>query len=217
MGGGRPIGNLRATERARRRYEMAARLYGFADEHIRREWRERAVAEARGQVLELGVGTGSNLPLYDPRKVESVTGVDFSSAMLAQAKGRPCRVPCRLERMDVQELAFADSSFDTVLATLVFCTVPDPVLGLREARRVVRPDGQVVLLEHVRVAGALGMLQDVFNPLTVWLIGDHINRRTEQNVSMAGLAPIRVDHVAGELLKLMVAVPIAENGPDLVL
>ena len=207
MGGSRPIGNLRATERARRRYEVAARLYRFADEHIRREWRERAVGEARGRVLELGVGTGSNLPLYDPRKVESVTGVDFSSAMLAKARSQPCKVPCRLERMDVQELAFADASFDTVIATLVFCTVPDPVLGLREARRVVRPDGRVVLLEHVRIEGVLGILQDVFNPLSVWLIGDHINRRTEQSLRVAGLEPVRVEHVAGEILQLLLAVP----------
>jgi len=205
MGRERPEENLRATERARRRYDRNAVLYHVADRQIRREWRERALAEARGRVLELGVGTGGNLPLYDPRKVSSVTGVDFSPAMLDRARHRKCSVPCDLHLMDVQELSFPDATFDTVLATCVFCTVPDPVLGLREARRVVRADGQVVLLEHVRVAGLLGTLQDIVNPLTLWLIGDHVNRRTLDSVRASGLEPRLVEPLAGDILQLIVA------------
>ncbi len=201
----RPEDNLRATEHARRRYDRNAAFYHFADRQIRREWREKALAEARGRVLELGVGTGGNLPLYDPLKVTSVTGVDFSAAMLDRARQRSCAVACDLRLMDVQELLFPDAAFDTVIATCVFCTVPDPVLGLREAARVVRPGGRVVLLEHVRVEGLLGTLQDIVNPLTLWLIGDHVNRRTLQSVREAGLGPIRVEAVAGDILQLIVA------------
>ncbi len=160
--GGRSAHDLRATAHAKRRYDRNARFYHYADRQIRREWRLLALAEARGAVLELGVGTGGNLPLYDPHEVSRVTGVDFSAAMLAGAYGRTPSVPCDLRLMDVQALEFPDQSFDTVLATCVFCTVPDPLQGLREARRVVRPDGRVVLLEHVRVPGALGCLQDAF-------------------------------------------------------
>ena len=207
----RPAENLAATERAIRRYERNARFYHLADQQIRREWRARALREVWGHVLELGVGTGGNLPLYDPAQVTSVTGVDFSPAMLQRAYDRNCSVPCDLRVMDVQALDYPDASFDTVLATCVFCTVPDPVQGLREARRVVRDAGRVVLLEHVRVAGALGTLQDVLNPLTVWAIGDHINRRTLDNVRSAGLVPTRVEQWAGDLLQLIVAVPDARN------
>ncbi len=212
MADGRPLENQRATEHARRRYDRGARFYHFADQQIRQEWRLRALAEVRGRVLELGVGTGGNLPLYDPARVVCVTGIDFSQAMLQRARQRVCPVPCDLQTMDAQDLSFPDATFDTVLATLVFCTVPDPVRALREARRVLRADGQLVLLEHVRVAGPLGALQDALNPLTVWLIGDHVNRRTLDSVRKAGLEPVRVDHVAGELLQLIVAVPGGQNG-----
>lgn len=197
--------NLRDTEHARRRYDRNARFYHLADELIREEWRKEALGEARGRVLELGVGTGGNLPLYDAKKVSSVTGVDFSPAMLQRARQRHCPVPCDLHLMDVQALSFADASFDTVLATCVFCTVPDPRLGLSEARRVVRPDGRVVLLEHVRVSGLVGSLQDLLNPLTLWLIGENINRRTLDSVRAAGLEPQRVEAVAGDLVQLIVA------------
>ncbi len=215
--GGRSAHDLRATAHAKRRYDRNARFYHYADRQIRREWRLLALAEARGAVLELGVGTGGNLPLYDPHEVSRVTGVDFSAAMLAGAYGRTPSVPCDLRLMDVQALEFPDQSFDTVLATCVFCTVPDPLQGLREARRVVRPDGRVVLLEHVRVPGALGCLQDVLNPLTLWLMGENINRRTLDYVRMAGLLPERVDEVAGGLVQLIVAKPPPRSRGELML
>lgn len=95
--------------------------------------------------------------------------------------------------MDIQRLAFADASFDTVTATCVFCTVPDPVQGLREVRRVCRPGGQILLLEHVRSAGPIaGPLMDALTPLTRRLTGTNVNRRTVENVRKAGLKVVSV-------------------------
>ena len=89
---------------------------------------------------------------------------------------------------DVQHLEFPSASFDTVVATFVFCSVPDPIQGLREIGRVVRPGGQILLLEHVRIdKPVIGTLMDVLAPLIVRLNGANINRRTVENIRTAGL------------------------------
>lgn len=175
---------------------------------IRDAWRAKVIAQAVGRVLEVGVGTGNNLPFYDPAVTREMVGIDFSPGMLAHAHRKPCRVPHELLEMDAQELAFPDDSFDTVLATCVFCTVPDPVLGLREARRVCRPQGRILLLEHVRIdRPVVGTLMDFLDPLSVLVIGTHINRRTVENVRQAGLRIDRVEAIHGDLVKLIYASP----------
>jgi ubiquinone/menaquinone biosynthesis C-methylase UbiE len=112
-----------------------------------------------------------------------------------------------LRLMDAQKLAFPDAAFDTAVATFVFCSVPDPVVGLRELGRVVRPGGQVLLLEHVRVnRPVMGKLMDLLDPFVARLMGPHINRRTVENVKKAGLDVERVEELApGGLVKLIVA------------
>lgn len=112
---------------------------------------------------------------------------------------------------DVQALEFASSTFDTVVATFLFCSVPDPVLGLREVARVVRPGGQVLLLEHVRIdRPVIGELMDILAPLVVRLEGANINRRTVKNVQAAGLHIERVENLdCMGMFKLIVARPSA--------
>jgi len=122
-------------------------------------------------VLEVGVGTGKNMPYY-PAGIR-VTAVDLSGQMLSRARRRAphLRLPVPLVQTDVQALAFPDAAFDTAVATFVFCSVPDPVRGLREVARVVRLGGLVVLLEHVRAEGPiLGRLMDLLDPLIVRLM-----------------------------------------------
>lgn len=175
-----------------RRYNRIARVYDVVEAPMDllggRTRRRRCVAPAKGRVLEVGIGTGRNLELY-PQEVDLV-GIDISITMLHRARRAARRVSreVRLAVADVQRLPFPDASFDTVCATCVFCSVADPVAGLRELARVVRPDGEVRLLEHVRPrTPILGRIADLLTPLSERTIGPALNRRTEENVRRAGL------------------------------
>ena len=148
-------------------------------------WRDEAIAllPKSARVLEVGAGTGLNFSHYSPDS--SVIASDYSIEMLERAKLRETVFP--LVQADVLALPFETDSFDAVLATLVFCSVEDPAAGFQELSRVVKNDGHVVLLEHVRPPGFLGKCFDVLNYATVALIDDHFNRGTAETAEMAGL------------------------------
>lgn len=155
--------------------------------------RRRVIERAQGRTLEVGVGTGRNFPLY--RDGVQLTAVDISVRMLERARRRAEALGRAVEfvRATAEALPFRDGTFATVTATCVFCSVDDPVRGLGEVRRVVRPDGKVLLLEHVRPTNpVLGRLFDWLSPLTRRILGPEINRRTEENVAAAGL---EISHV----------------------
>lgn len=175
-----------------RTYDRNSRIYDVYNAPMElmggRKRRRRVLSRAHGKVLEVGVGTGRNLAIYTPDT--DVTGIDISGGMLRRARHRAKKkdIPVRLERADVAHLPFSDDVFDAVTATCVFCSVADPVLSLREVARVVRPDGKVLLLEHVRPRNRLlGLIADKLSLITRRLIGSEINRRTEDNVAAAGL------------------------------
>ncbi len=187
----RSIG-LEMTEVTRRRYDRNAPLYDLMQvliERRHRRWREHLWRRVQGpRVLEVGVGTGRNL-LYYPRGMAMI-GVDLSPAMLQRAASRVRqmdRPDVELRVGDVQALEFPGETFDTAVATFVFCSVPDPVMGLRELRRVVRRGGQLLLLEHMRSPNrAAARLMDLANPLVVRLTGANINRETLRTLVEAG-------------------------------
>lgn len=200
------------TALTQRRYDRQARLYDRMNAPMERlvfaDWRKRLWAMVEGtRILEVGVSTGINFPFY-PRDAQ-VTAIDFSEGMLAQAWANAARqgVPVDLQRMDCQALGFPDESFDAVVATWVFCSVPDPVIGLWEVGRVCRREGKVFLLEHVRSESWFGWVMDLLNPVVVRLTGANINRRTVENVLRAGLRFESVESYALGIVKLMVLRP----------
>ena len=198
----------KSTEVIRQRYNRTAIFYDAMDWMVPVRLRKQAVELAKGDVLEVGAGTGSNLPYYLPGC--RVTGIDFSPGMLAKARQKAvqARVPVTLLEMDAEHMAFPDNIFDTVIATCVFCSVPNPVQGLQEIRRVCKPDGQIILLEHVRSENPLfGALMDILNPISLHIIGSNINRRTIQNVMEAGIHINRVENFSGKIVKLIIASP----------
>lgn len=177
--------------RIRRIYEREAPSYDAAmrvfDRLLFAGGREWVCSLATGDVLELGIGTGLNLPLY-PADVR-LTGVDISPAMLAIARRRADELgrAVDLREADAAELPFPDQSFDTIVSTLVLCSVPDDRRVVAEARRVLRPGGRSLLLEHVRSPLLpIRLLQRALDPLTVRLQGDHYVREPLDHLAAMG-------------------------------
>ena len=148
------------------------------------------------RVLEVGVGTGINLSLY-PREAV-VTGIDFSSSMLEKARGRAARPdapPVRLLQMDAADLKFADDSFDIVYAPYLISVVPDPVKVAREMRRVCRPGGRIIFLNHFLSPNpVLSRIERLISPFTI-----HIGFKSDLDlpafVAQADLEPLSIEKV----------------------
>ncbi|MBI5442910.1 MAG: class I SAM-dependent methyltransferase [Deltaproteobacteria bacterium] len=164
-----------------------------------RTWRRALVADVGGPVLEVGCGTGRNLPLYGCRA--RVVGLEPDEAALARARRR--RPGTTLVLGSVEALPFRSRSFGTVVSSLVFCSVNDPAAGLREVRRVLKPEGELRMLEHVRdPRPRWGTLQDALQPIWTRVTGGcRPNRRTEMTVMAAGFL-VTVDPRSNRVLRL---------------
>lgn len=189
------------------KFDQIADSYNFVDYIIPETWRRKATKLAHGRVLEVGIGTGLNLPFYAVDCTE-IVGIDVSPRMLEKAKKKAadCPVPVSLEVMDVQKLPLPAASFDCVLATFVFCSVPDPCQGLKECYRVLKPGGRFILLEHMDSENKLAHgLLSLLDPITVRRLGDHLTRRTVDSVISAGLRTKSVEKLFGDVVRLIVA------------
>lgn len=198
------------TARQRRRWDRAARYYDLltaAGDRMMGLARGRSWAVGRlprGRILEVGAGTGKNVPHHPPGGRIILT--DVSPEMLRRAKRRARGRPeFSFVVTDAQALAFKDQAFDAALATCVFCSVADPAAGLHEVRRTLKPGAPAVLLEHIRPPGLRGRLFDFLDPLASRLLGPHINRRTLETVQRAGLPLTEARDVFSDWVKLIVA------------
>ena len=201
-----------ATIREQARYDRQARWYDFAVSPMETlaflGLRRRLWLTVNGpRLLEIGVGTGRNLKYYPV--ASRVVALDLSPRMLKRAVAKAARAGQSVDFLlaDTQHLPFRDGVFDTVLATLVFCSVPDPVRGLAEGGRVARPEGHVVLLEHGRAANSLlGKIMDGLNRITS-RSGEHINRDTAAGLREAGLEILAEERYRLGIVKLLRAKP----------
>ncbi len=199
---------LRFWEQVAARYDPAMAL---AERFLIERWRRRLLSRASGRTLEVGIGTGVNLRHY-PSGVELV-GVDSSPAMLARAVDRAADLDrgLRAEVGFADRLPFGAAEFDTVVATLLLCSVPDVAKSLVEFARVLRPQGQLLLLDHVESsAGVIRGGQWAADRLTAG-IGEQWRRRPLGQLSAAEFAVEEVKSGPGRLLELVVA---RRRGPD---
>ncbi|MFO7933961.1 MAG: class I SAM-dependent methyltransferase [Bacteroidales bacterium] len=190
----------------KKRYNRIARIYDVLDYPMEKgfsRWRRELLSEAEGDVLEIGIGTGKNIAYY-PENV-NLTGIDFSEKMIEIARRKAKdRDHVRLMVMDAENLDFDGDAFDTVVTFCVFCSVPDPVRGMKEMKRVCRKDGKILMLEHVRSnKKVIGRMMDILNPVPLNIYGANINRRTYQNLLKAGFDPkyIQVEHIWYDIVK----------------
>ena len=181
------------TERVQEIFDASAAQYdkgiAFAEKLFLGDGRAWACSQARGQVLEIAMGTGRNLPFY-PVDVE-ITGIEISPAMLEIARQRAQSLGRKVELIagDVQALPFPDQSFDTVVCTIALCSIPDERRAVAEVWRVLRPGGRFVALEHVRSPNIIIRgIERMLDSYTVRTQGDHLLREPVEAVQAAGFS-----------------------------
>ncbi len=200
------------NEKTKRRYDRIAPYFdgleGFLEGLFFSAWRKVLWAKVQGEhILEVGVGTGKNFPYYPAKS--RITALDFSEKMLDRAKKKQQRknIAVDLQLMDVQSLCYADNSFDTVVATFVFCSVPQPTKGLQELYRVCKPGGQVLLLEHVLSSKPImAKMMCLINPLIAGVFGANINRQTVKSVQSCGFQKVVLDPASRDMVKMIQAI-----------
>lgn len=152
--------------------------------------REKVVPLAHGRVLEIGIGTGLNLPHYDAARVDHIVGLDPGTEMHALARKRleATGLAVELVGLSAERIPYGDATFDSVLVTFSLCTIPDPVAALREMRRVLKPQGRLIFCEHGRAPDAsVARWQDRLTPVwSKFAGGCHLNRDIPALLEQAG-------------------------------
>ena len=205
------MGRAKDSDLTRRRYNRFSLFYDWFESPMEylhfSKWREMLFRRIHGKkILEVGVGTGKNLSYY-PKDIH-VTAIDISTGMLKRARKRhkTLDIDAELLEMNVQSLDFPDDSFDIVLATFVFCSVPEPIKGLRELHRVCKPGGSLLLLEHMYPGNPiLRLVFDLLNPLVVRMMGANINRRTIDNIRQSGWQILFDEQLYYDIVRLIEA------------
>lgn len=168
------------------------------------KWRKETLSylPENSRILEIGAGTGANFSFYP--ECRRAAAIEISVKMIEFAKEKTDFI--KLVQADAQVLPFAENYFDAAFATLVFCSIPDPAKAFAELRRVVKPNGKIILLEHIRPPGLLGYAFDFINIFTANLFDDHFNRETAKLAKNARLKIIEIKQKAFGIVNLIVMV-----------
>jgi ubiquinone/menaquinone biosynthesis C-methylase UbiE len=200
-------------ERVRNIYDRRAPAYdrtvGLGERVMLGDFRKRFGAELAGETLEVAVGSGLNLPYYSAAVTRAV-GVDLSRGMLEQAAQRAGEIgrSIALIQMDAERLAFRDASFDTVAISMALCTVPHPERAIQELARVCRPNGKIVLLEHVlSPTRPIAWTLQRFAPLQERALGCHLTRETVETARQSRLTIESERRRLWQIFRLIVARP----------
>lgn len=190
------------------RWDRLSRTYDWVtwgDDQRFAEAKSRLFARMSGNCLMVAAGTGNDFHHF-PRGL-TITAIDISPGMIERAQPRAHGYLGQLDLrvMDVQALEFPDQTFDTVATACTFCSVPDPLLGLRELHRCLKPGGRILMFEHVRSRfGPVAILQDLMTPAFRWM-GPDMNRDTVGNVLRAGFEVLHEDNVYVDVVKAIEA------------
>lgn len=190
------------------KWDRTSRTYGLLTWGEERRFgaaKQRLFAEMEGRCLMAAAGTGVDFPHFRPGL--TITAIDVSPGMIEQARDRAAAYPgsLTLQVMDLQALQFADATFDTAVTSCTLCSVPDPLRGLRELYRCLKPRGRLLMFEHVRSRiGPIALLQDVMTFITR-RIGPDLNRDTVNNVVRAGFELRRETNVYLDIVKAIEA------------
>ena len=175
-------------------YERLVRMESKAE----REARKRLLSTASGRVLEIGCGPGANFEYYPWEQITQFVTIEPDPYMLERGKKTAARLgrDVDLRESGAEDLPFPDDSFDTVIASLVLCTIPHPEKALAEMLRVLVPGGTLRFMEHVRSRNRLGALaQDISTPVWSWMAGGcQPNRDTEASIRATGFAITEISH-----------------------
>ncbi len=167
---------------------------------------QRLFENMSGKVLYVGTGTGQEIVNFPPGL--NISAIDLSIKMLEKAKPRADAYNGKicLKTMDAHQLAFADNSFDTAVTVCVFCTVTDPVQGLKEIKRVLKPHGKLIMFEHVMSRNPVyGLILKIMSLFTVAVEGTHLDRLTVDNVRKAGFTVEEEQNVYLDIVKALIA------------
>ena len=194
-----------------RRYTRIAKLYDLFQwplellhlSHLRSE----VIAKAEGKILEVGVGTGKNLSYFP--YTSDLIGIDFSSGMLNIARRKAAQIGLThitLIEMDIEAMSFPDNTFDTIISTFVFCTVPHPDKGLHELYRVLKPGGKAIFLEHMKSdSKGLNAILWGMERFSKPLLGTSMLRETQKGIENSGLRILSSQNKVFDILRLIVA------------
>ena len=200
--------NEKMREKTRQKWDAASRLFdlfAFGDERRLGSHKRDLFAKIRGATLMVAAGTGNDFRFFPPG--QQILAIDISPRMLERAAKKAASYSGKIElrEMDVCALPLPDVTFDTVVTACTFCSVPRPIAGLRELHRVLKPDGQLLMFEHVRSKnGVLGILLDLMTQLSR-RFGPELNRDTVGNVIKAGFRVRREENIYLDVVKTIEA------------